>query len=257
MGLMSTLAFLEASSANSSAQQAAREAREHREFIENEKNRAYFEETKNKTKKLFQELYNNNGNIERCDLTHIDRMKKPLESRVQNAMNGYDMLIQKNRYLSTKAKIIIILSIIVALITFVNIIKDFNIVTLIICLISSFLSLSGISAYKDILTNNKKDKLNKPKREERYQKIVNLALEFPNLLAGGIVRKSYLDSVLYDVIEALIKNGDIVRVEKAYKSLFSLLGDFNPNNVYFDNRFKEMFQFNKTTFSEYNNLVQK
>jgi hypothetical protein len=53
MGLMSTLAYLEASNANSAAQNAAQEAREHREFVENQQNQAYFEETKNKTNNYF------------------------------------------------------------------------------------------------------------------------------------------------------------------------------------------------------------
>jgi len=257
MGLMSTLAFLEASDANSSAQDAAREVREHREFIENKQNKAYYEETKNLTKKLFQDLYNNNCDVEKCDLTYIDRIKKPMESRVQNAMKAYDWLAQKNSYLPTKSKVIITLALTVSLITFLSLFKGFNLIIFIIFLISLFFSLAGLSAYRGVLADNRNDKNNKSKREERQKRLENLALEFPNLLAGGIIRKSYLDSVIYDVVEALIKNGDKERVEEAYKTLFSLLGDFNQNSVYFNNRFREIFGFTKVTFSEYNNLIEQ
>lgn len=257
MGLMSTLAFLEASDANSSAQDAAREVREHREFIENGQNKAYYEETKNLTKKLFQDLYNNNCDVGKCDLTHIERIKKPMESRVQNAMKAYDWLAKKDSYLPTKSKIIITISITITVVTFLNMMKGFDPIIFIIFLISSFFSWAGLGAYKDVLSSNKNDKNNKAQREERQKKLKNLALEFPNLLAGGITRKSYLDSVIYDIVEALIKNGDKERVEEAYKSLFSLLGDFNQNSIYFNNRFREIFGFTKVTFSEYNNLIEQ
>jgi len=262
MGLMSTLAYLEASNANSAAQNAAQEARAHREFVENQQHQAYLEETKNKTRQLFQDIYNNNGNIEQCDLTHLERIKKPMESRVQTAMKSYDPLAEQNRYIPTKTKILIPLFLIMTLITFlefinkINIIEGYNIIIFIAFLISLFFSWAGIGAYKDTISSNKRDKSNKPKREERYKKLENLALEFPKLLAGGITRKSYLDSVIYDLVETLIKNGNRAKVETAYKAFFNVLGDFNPNSVNFDNRFQNVYHFNKTTFSEYNNIIE-
>jgi len=262
MGLMSTLAYLEASDANSAAQDAAQEAREHREFVENQQNKAYFEETKNKTRQLFQDIYNNNGNIEQCDLTHLERIKKPMESRVQTAMNTYDPFAEQDRYIPTKTKILIPLFLIMTLITFlefiskINIIEGYNNIIIIAFLISLFFSWAGVGAYKDTISSNKRNKNNKPKREERYKKLENLALEFPKLLAGGIIRKSYLDSVIYDLVETLIKNGNREKTETAYKIFFNILGNFNPNSVYFDNRFQKLYHFNKTTFSEYNNIIK-
>jgi hypothetical protein len=147
-----------------------------------------------------------------------------MESRVQTAMKSYDPLAEQNRYIPTKTKILIPLFLIITLITFlefinkINIIEGYNIIIFIAFLISLFFSWAGIGAYKDTISSNKRDKSNKPKREERYKKLENLALEFPELLAGGITRKSYLDSVIYDIVETLIKTV----IEKKLKQLIKL-----------------------------------
>lgn len=74
MSWMSLFAFFEASDAKSTAQHAAnvaqhtanvveQSAKEQKEFLINQQNQAYVEETRNMTKTLFQELYKENGDV--------------------------------------------------------------------------------------------------------------------------------------------------------------------------------------------------
>lgn len=67
MSWMSLFAFFEASDAKSAAQHTAnvveQSAKEQKEFLINQQNQAYVEETKNMTKTLFQELYKENGDV--------------------------------------------------------------------------------------------------------------------------------------------------------------------------------------------------
>lgn len=253
MSLMSTLAFFEASSANSAAQDAANEAREQREFVESQHNKAYAEETRNLTKILFQELYRENGDVTKVNLAHLDRIKTSVESRVKNAMNSYDEFKHFDAHFPTKSKIILIISVLTAIVSFFFIYKDFLVVVLFI--ISSLMSYSAISAYISTKSKEKKNKENEILREKRGIVLRKLYEEYPNLLAGGIVRKSYLDSIIHDIVEALLNNGNKEAVHNAYKSFFSLISDFKPESIYFNKRFKNLFSFNRGSFNQYNKIA--
>lgn len=255
MSLMSTLAFFEASDANSAAQDAAREAREQREFIENQHNQAYAKETRNMAKMLFQELYRENGDVTKVNLAHLDRIKTSVESRVNNAMNSYDEFKHFDAHFPTKSKIILIISVLTAIVSFFFIYIGFLVVVLFI--LSSLMSYIAISAYIRTKSKEKKNKGNEILREKRGIILKKFYEKYPNLLAAGIVRKSYLDSIIHDIIETLLKNGDKETVHNAYKSFFSLICDFKPESVYFDKRFKNLFSFNRGSFSQYNEIAEK
>lgn len=241
MSWMSLLAFFEASSANSAAQYAAKiseqSAREQKEFLINQQNQAYVEETKNMTKALFQELYKENGDVTKVNLVHLERIKIPIESRVESFIKTFDNLEYVHYDFSTKSKIITLISIITTILCLLFISKDSGLLFL-LCL-ALYVDYVGFTSYKKAKFCEKYNKENKVKRE----KINNLYMEYPNLKAIDIVRKSYLDSIIYDIVETLLKNDNEQTVYNAYKSFLILLADLKPEQVYFNKRFKVFYSF--------------
>ena len=240
MSWMSLLAFFEASSANSSAQYAAKvseqSAREQKEFLINQQNQAYIEETKNMTKTLFQELYKENGDVTKVNLVHLERIKIPIESRVKSFQKTFDNLEYVHYDFLTKSKIIILISVIITILCLLYISKNSGLLFP-LCL-ALYIDYIGFTSYKKAKFWEEHNKEVKIKRDEREKKLNNLYIEYPNLKAIDIVRKSYLDSVIYDIVETLLKNDNEQTVYNAYKSFLILLADLKPELVYFDKRFK-------------------
>jgi hypothetical protein len=255
MGLMSILTFFKVSSANSAIQNVANEAREQREFLENGKERAYSDETKNKTRMLFQDLYRNNGDISKIDLTYLERIKAPIELKVANVIKSDDDLEYVHYEFSNKLKFIVLISIFTTLVCIYFISQRQNF--LILLAISLYINYMGFSAYKRFKFWQKNNKENEIKRLEREQFLIELYNKYLGLTAEGIIKKSYLDHLIYDVVEALSKSGNEEILIKAYQSFFYLIADFQPDIVYFNKRFKNEQFFNYGSFTEYNNLLKK
>jgi hypothetical protein len=259
MGLMSMLAYFEASSANSAIQNAVRETnetREQRELLEkNEKDEDYFDETKNKTRMLFQDLYKNYGDISKIDLTHLQRIKASVELKITKARKSYDDLEHFHYEFSNKSKIILLISIFTTLICIYFISKGQNF--LILLCISLYINYIGFSSYKKYKFWEKDNKETSIKRSERKKFLIELHNKYLGLTAEGIIKKSYLDNIIHDIIEALSKSGDEEKLIKAYNSFLYLITDVQPDVIYFNSRFKEELSFNNGSLNEYNSLIKK
>jgi hypothetical protein len=245
MGLMSLLTFFEASSANSAAQYAARvteqSAKEQKEFLINQQNQAYVEETKNMTKALFQELYKENGDVTKVNLIHLERIKIPIESRVKSFQKAFDNLEYVYYDFSKKSKIITLISIITTILCLLFISKEGSL--LFPLCIALYVDYVSFTSYKKAKFWKKHNNEVKVERDEKENRLNNLYMEYPNLRAIDIVRKSYLDSIIYDIVETLLKNDNEQTVYNAYKSFLILLADLKPELVYFDKRFKVFYSF--------------